>query len=908
MTDFTGKLIANTYKDILTINSSATNNGIDNTLRRVQDGKGTNSSLKLSETSAAFTGNVSVNGNLTINGAFQPQNIHTSAIRATTVSATNITTDTLTANNLTFQDVSVSSLRTGNLYAATISAGTISATNINGTNITVDGDRVITSAVAVSVQAIFAAEIRATIANTSAALQQQINIVSTGLSATNTQTQINATQINTLSTSITANASAIAVNSAAITSINSFIAGGAFASAATSATLETRIATVSSTMATSINNSNTAITNLSATLESRIASVSSTMAASIASTSATLESHINTVSATLSIANVSIAANSSAIAVLQALTYASAGTSATLETRIAAVSSTMATSIANSNANIAAVSVLTKTNLDAIASVNSIAVAAASAGTSASLETRIAAVSATMATSIANSNSAITALSATMATSIANHLPLTGGTLTGALTLNADPTADLNAATKQYVDNLTASGIHFHESVRVENPGALTVTYDNGTAGVGATLTNAGAQAALVIDGITMVVDDRVLIYEQADATQNGVYVVTDIGSGSTNWVLTRSSDADTSGNQDDSSLDEGSYFFVEEGNTGAGESYVCSTVGTITFGTTEINFVQFSSSITYTAGTGININTSRVISTSGVPTDAELAAVSATMATSIANSNSAIAALSATMATSINNSNTNITTNAAAITSINGILGDGSAYASAGTSAALQTKINEVSATMATSIANSNAAITSVNTRINSVSVLTKTNKDAITSINAIAYASAGTSATLQSNINAVSATMATSINNSNTAIATLSATMATSISNHLPLAGGTVTGTITASAVVAPTPINTQTGTTYTTSIGDASRLVTLNNGSAITVTIPPNSSVAYNVGTKIDFAQIGAGQVTFVGGAGVSIGATPTLKLRDQHSASTCIKIATDTWLLVGDLAES
>src|SRR5210317_415889 len=113
MTDFTGKLIANTYKDILTINSSATNNGIDNTLRRVQDGKGTNSSLKLSETSAAFTGNVSVNGNLTINGAFQPQNIHTSAIRATTVSATNITTDTLIANNLTFQDVSVSSLRTG---------------------------------------------------------------------------------------------------------------------------------------------------------------------------------------------------------------------------------------------------------------------------------------------------------------------------------------------------------------------------------------------------------------------------------------------------------------------------------------------------------------------------------------------------------------------------------------------------------------------------------------------------------------------------------------------------------------------------------------------------------------------------------------------------------------------------
>ena len=186
MTDFTGKLIANTYKDILTINSSATNDGLDNTLRRVQDGEGTNSSLKLSETSAAFTGNVSVNGNLTINGAFQPQNIQTSAVRATTVSATNITTDVLTAGTLTFQDVSVSTLR----------AGTVSATTINaGSTLTVDGDNVITSAVAVSTAAILRAQIATTIANTSAALQANIDVVSVGLSATNTQTQINATQI-----------------------------------------------------------------------------------------------------------------------------------------------------------------------------------------------------------------------------------------------------------------------------------------------------------------------------------------------------------------------------------------------------------------------------------------------------------------------------------------------------------------------------------------------------------------------------------------------------------------------------------------------------------------------------------------------------------------------------------------
>jgi hypothetical protein len=652
MTDLTGKLIANTYKDILTINSSATNDGIDGTLRRVQDGEGTNSAISLSQNAAVVNGTLGVTGSMSVGGGLAVgsltiDGLDVSALTAVEISATNITTDVLTAGTLTFQDVSVSTLR----------AGTVSATNINaGSTLTVGGDPVVTSAVAVSTAAILLAAVSTAIANTSASLQNNINVVSAGLSATNTQTEINAT-------SIAANASAITVNSDAITSINSVIAGGAFASVGTSATLETRIAGVSSTMATSI-------ANVSSTLEARIAGVST----ALASTSAALTSNINTVSATLSIANVSIAANSSAIAALQALTYASAGTSATLETRINSVS------------------VLAETK--------------ASAATSANLETRIAAVSSTMATSIGNSNSAITALSATlatsignsnsaitalsatMATSIANHLPLAGGTLTGALTLNANPTSDLNAATKQYVDNLTASGIHFHEAVRLEQPGVVSATYNNGASGVGATLTNAGTQAILVVDQVTVANDDRILIYEQTDATQNGVYVVTTVGSPSTNWVLTRSTDADSYGSADGTTLDEGSYFFVSEGATGSGESYVCNTVGTITFGTTDITFVQFSSAITYTAGAGININASRVISTSGVPTNAELAAVSATMATSIANSNSAITALSATMATSIGNSNSAITA---------------------------------LSATMATSIANSNSAIIALSATLES-------------------------------------------------------------------------------------------------------------------------------------------------------------------------------------------
>ena len=100
----------------------------------------------------------------------------------------------------------------------------------------------------------------------------------------------------------------------------------------------------------------------------------------------------------------------------------------------------------------------------------------------------------------------------------------------------------------------------------------------------------------------------------------------------------------------------------------------------------------------------------------------------------------------------------------------------------------------------------------------------------------------------------------------------------------------------------------INSQTGTTYTTVLTDGGKVLTFGNSGATTLTIPPNSNVAYPVGTRIDLIQIGVGQVTVAGGTGVTVNATPTLKLRAQHSGASCIKIATDTWVLLGDLASS
>jgi hypothetical protein len=100
----------------------------------------------------------------------------------------------------------------------------------------------------------------------------------------------------------------------------------------------------------------------------------------------------------------------------------------------------------------------------------------------------------------------------------------------------------------------------------------------------------------------------------------------------------------------------------------------------------------------------------------------------------------------------------------------------------------------------------------------------------------------------------------------------------------------------------------INAQTGTTYTFVLTDTEKLVTASNASAQTYTVPANATSAFNIGTHIDLIQIGAGQVTIAAAGGVTVNATPTLKLRAQHSGASLEKIATNTWQVVGDMAAS
>ena len=219
-------------------------------------------------------------------------------------------------------------------------------------------------------------------------------------------------------------------------------------------------------------------------------------------------------------------------------------------------------------------------------------------------------------------NAALTNSAVTVGTT-AISLGATSLTLAGltSVTLTQNPTLALQATTKQYVDGLVSSGFHYHEPVKYELIGNQTATYNNGTAGVGATLTNAGTQTAFTPDGIVASIGDRILVYEQTDARQNGVYTVTTVGSGSTNWVLTRSTDANTYAPTSPNGLGGGDAFFVTSGNTGAGETYECNNVGTITFGTTNITFVQISATQIYSAGTGLTLTNTQFSLTSPVAT-----------------------------------------------------------------------------------------------------------------------------------------------------------------------------------------------------------------------------------------------------------------------------------------------
>ena len=154
---------------------------------------------------------------------------------------------------------------------------------------------------------------------------------------------------------------------------------------------------------------------------------------------------------------------------------------------------------------------------------------------------------------------------------------------------------DDSLVNKSYVDAV-ANGLDVKASVRVATTGNLSGTYNNGNGTI-----TAGSNGAISVDGVTLSVNDRVLVKDQTTQTQNGFYKVTATGSGGAAFVLTRTPDADAA-----SELTGGAFTFVEEGTANADNGYVLTTNGTPTLGTTAITFEQFSGAGQISAGAGL--------------------------------------------------------------------------------------------------------------------------------------------------------------------------------------------------------------------------------------------------------------------------------------------------------------
>jgi hypothetical protein len=420
-----------------------------------------------------------------------------------------------------------------------------------------------------------------------------------------------------------------------------------------------------------------------------------------------------------------------------------------------------------------------------------------------------------------------------------NKLALSGGTLVGYLTAHAAPTDAFHVATKRYVDTV-AEGLHMHASVHAASTVNVSANYSNGTSGVGATLTADTNRAFSTIDGESVVLGQRVLIKNQTDAKQNGIYTLTTVGSSSAPWVLTRAEDFNSA-----AEIHGGDFVFVTGGtlynNTGWVQTETMTTVGT-----DPVEFTQFSGAGTYVAGNGLTLTGSSFSADLSVlaPKD------SPTFTGTVAGITKAMVGLQ-------NVDNTS----------------DASKPVSTATQTALDLK------------ANLNAP-----TFTGTVSGITK------------------------------SMVGLGNVDNTADSAKPVSTATQTALDLKAPLANPTFTGTVTvaASGVAFTDGTQTKEGVpsrttiipkvdSYTlSSLGERDSLIEINKATATTLTIPTNATVAWPIGTSIDILQTGAGQVTIAGAAGVTVNATPGLKLRTQWSSATLLKRATDSWVVVGDLS--
>ena len=182
-----------------------------------------------------------------------------------------------------------------------------------------------------------------------------------------------------------------------------------------------------------------------------------------------------------------------------------------------------------------------------------------------------------------------------------NAVTLTTGTIT------TTPSNSNDITNKAYVD-AAVSNVNYHAACNYATTADLgAVTYNNGTSGVGATITKTTPFATLAIDGGSPTVNQRILVKNESNGAYNGIYTVTSVGSGSVGWVLTRATDYDQVGTGANE-IAPGDTTYIISGTQNAGTQWVQTTDLPITIGTTAIVFAQIAGPGAYTAGTGLTL------------------------------------------------------------------------------------------------------------------------------------------------------------------------------------------------------------------------------------------------------------------------------------------------------------
>lgn len=215
--------------------------------------------------------------------------------------------------------------------------------------------------------------------------------------------------------------------------------------------------------------------------------------------------------------------------------------------------------------------------------------------------------------------------------SVSGPLTLSAGALAlpldtdTALAANSNTVVAAQAAIKAYVDN-KVNGLSWKVAFRAGTTATLPAnTYANGTAGIGATLTGNAVGALAAVDGVTLALNESLLVKNEAAGANNGLYTLTQVGSAGTPYILTRRNDADTSAELVNAAA------YVSEGTVNADTQWVCTTNSPITLGTTALAFAQTGATGGAVTSVGLSLPSIFTVSGSPVTTSGTLTAVLAT-------------------------------------------------------------------------------------------------------------------------------------------------------------------------------------------------------------------------------------------------------------------------------------